>query len=101
MAELLGIGEANLSKYLYGHVKFPITYPFISKFSSIFRNVIMLRTQSPMEQEAFLAATHEEDPGFTVNEELDSIREDLTHVRKELALLRDEFRAFALGHGPK
>src|ERR1700691_2621024 len=75
MAELLGIGEANLSKYLYGHIKFPVTYAFINKFSSIFRNVINLRALSPVEQETFLAVTNEEGLDFTIDEKLDSIRE--------------------------
>jgi transcriptional regulator with XRE-family HTH domain len=101
IAELLGIGEANLSKYLYGHIKFPVTYAFINKFSSIFKNVIRLRTLSPMGEKTLLAAINEGDPDFTVNEELDSISEDLNHIRKELALLRDEFRAFAIAHAPK
>ena len=99
MAELLGISEANLSKYLYGHIKFPVTYAFINKFSSIFRNVIKLRNLSLTEQETLLTVTNEEDLDFTVNEKLDSIREDLNDVRKDVAFLKDAMQALAAARG--
>ena len=95
MAELLGIGEANLSKYLYGHIKFPVTYTFIDKFSSIFRNVINLRALTPAKQEIFLEATNEEGLDFTIDEKLDSIREDLNEVRRDVAWLKDAHKDFA------
>ena len=99
VAELLGISEANLSKYLYGHIKFPVTYAFINKFSSIFRNVIKLRNLSQTEQETLLAVTNEEDLDFTVNEKLDSIREDLNTVRKDVAILKEAIQGLVTDRG--
>jgi transcriptional regulator with XRE-family HTH domain len=92
MAELLGISEANLSKYLYGKVRFPVTYAFINRFSSIFRNVTQLRKLTPAEQETFLEATNEEGLDFTIDEKLDSIREDLNEVRRDVAFLKDAYK---------
>jgi predicted transcriptional regulator len=96
IAELLGISEANLSKYLNGVVKFPVTYTFINRFKSIFRNITQLRKLSPQEREVLLATTNEEGLDFTIDEKLDSIREDLDDIRKDVALLREEVKALAV-----
>jgi predicted transcriptional regulator len=100
IAELLGISEANLSKYLNGAVKFPVTYAFINRFKSIFRNITQLRKLSPEEQEVLLTATNEEGLDFTIEEKLDSIKEDLNDLRKDVALLREEVRALAATRHP-
>jgi transcriptional regulator with XRE-family HTH domain len=99
VAELMGMHETNLSKYLYGYRNFFISYTFINRFSSIFRNIIKLRLLSPAEKEIYLASSNEEDQDYTINEKLDSIREDLNEMRRELALLREEWQPFIINQG--